>query len=133
MYGKERYEPGRMRKQIVLSVFISLATCVFIFSIISFRGISIDLSAFHPVWLLVGSVLMTLAWMVDATRVFLTARAWNKEIRYRDALKTVLSGYFMSAITPSVTGGSPAQMYVLIRSGLSWGEAGSLVAVCGIL
>jgi len=133
MHGKERYDPGKLRRQIVVSILISLGTTIFIFSLISFRGISVDLSVFHPEWFLMGFIFLILSWTVDAIRVFLSSRVWNKAITFRQALKTVLSGYFMSTITPSATGGSPAQMYVLSRSGLTWGEAGSLVVVCGIL
>jgi len=133
MYEPERYDPGKLRKQIILSILISLGTTIFIFSIISFRGISIDLSVFRVEWLIVGIFFLIFAWMIDAVRVYLNSRAWNKTITFEQALKTVLSGYFMSTVTPSSTGGSPAQMYVLSRSGLTWGEAGSLVVVCGIL
>jgi len=133
MYEPERYDPGKLRKQIILSILISLGTTILIFSIISFRGISIDLSVFRVEWLIVGIFFLIFAWMIDAVRVYLNSRAWNKTITFEQALKTVLSGYFMSTVTPSSTGGSPAQMYVLSRSGLTWGEAGSLVVVCGIL
>jgi uncharacterized membrane protein YbhN (UPF0104 family) len=133
MYEHEQYEPSKLRKQIILSILISLGTTIFIFSIISFRGISIDLSVFRVEWLVCGIIFLILAWIVDAVRVYLSSRAWNKTITFGQALKTVLSGYFMSTITPSATGGTPAQMYVLGRSGLTWGEAGSLVVVCGIL
>jgi uncharacterized protein (TIRG00374 family) len=133
MYEHEQYEPSKLRKQIILSILISLGTTIFIFSIISFRGISIDLSVFRVEWLVCGIIFLILTWIVDAVRVYLSSRAWNKTITFGQALKTVLSGYFMSTITPSATGGTPAQMYVLGRSGLTWGEAGSLVVVCGIL
>ena len=133
MYEHERYDPGKLRKQIIISILISLGTTIFIFSIISFRGISIDLSVFRIEWLIYGIIFLFFAWIVDAVRVYLSSRAWNKKIPFKQALKTILSGYFMSTITPSATGGTPAQMYVLSRSGLTWGEAGSLVVVCGIL
>lgn len=133
MAEARQFDRKRITRQVILSVFISLGTIVFIFSLVSFRGITIDLSSFRSSFFLVGAVLVVIGWMVDATRVWVNVRALGRKIRFRDALTTVLSGYFMSSITPFATGGSPAQMYVLGRAGLTWGEAGSLVVVCGIL
>jgi len=107
-----------------------------IFSSTSFRTISIEeieRTRFDFSFLGLALLVVLLAWFVDASRVCLTARAWGKKIAFRHALTTVLSGYFMSSITPFMTGGSPAQLYVLAQSGLGWGEASSLVVICGIL
>lgn len=131
-----RYDPSRLRRQILIAVFLSLGAIFLIFSFASFRGVSvteIDEMLFQPVFLLVALSSAVAGWFVDSTRIFLTVRAWGRAIRFRDALAAALSTYFMSAITPFLTGGSPAQLLVLARSGLSWGEAGSLVVVCGIL
>ncbi|MEI6157386.1 MAG: lysylphosphatidylglycerol synthase transmembrane domain-containing protein, partial [Atribacterota bacterium] len=129
----QTFNTHKLVKQILYSLFISLGTMAGIFAILSFRGISIDLSSFHPGWLLAGVVFIVMAWFIDALRLLITARAWGKKIPYRNALTAVLSCYFMSAVTPSATGGSPAEMLVMNRSGFSWGEAGSLTAICGIL
>jgi uncharacterized protein (TIRG00374 family) len=133
MSDGQTYNPQKLIKQIIISVFISLGTIIAIFLILSFRGVSIDFSQFQPIWLVGGFVSIIAAWLVDALRLFFTTRAWGKPISYRNSLTGVLSCYFMSAITPSATGGSPAEMLVLNRSGMSWGEAGCLTAICGIL
>ncbi|MBC7218449.1 MAG: flippase-like domain-containing protein [Candidatus Caldatribacterium sp.] len=130
------YDPSRLKRQILIAVFLSLGTILLVFSFASFRGVSvaeIDEILFRPAFLLLALLCVVGAWFVDGTRIFLTARAWGRRIRFRDALAAALSTYFMSAITPFLTGGSPAQLFVLARSGLSWGEAGSFVVICGIL
>jgi uncharacterized protein (TIRG00374 family) len=130
------YEPSRLKRQILLAVFLSLGAIFLVFSLGSLRGVSvteIDELLFRPTFLLLALSFVVMGWFVDGTRIFFTTRAWGKKIRFRDALAAALSTYFMSAITPFLTGGSPAQLFVLARSGLSWGEAGSLVVVCGIL
>lgn len=128
-----RYDPHRLKKQVLIPVFISVATIAFVFSFSSFRGVTLDLSSFQLLPLGIGLVLVVCAWLIDSFRLFLTVRAWGKKIRFSHALQAMLSNYFLSSITPFSTGGSPAQAYVLARRGLTWGEAGSLVTVCGIL
>ncbi|MCS7242985.1 MAG: flippase-like domain-containing protein [Candidatus Caldatribacterium sp.] len=130
------YDPLRLKRQILIAVFLSLGTIFLVFSLAAFRGVSvteIDEALFRPLFLFAALGCVVAGWFVDGTRIFLTARAWGRSIRFRDALAAALSTYFMSAITPFLTGGSPAQLFVLARSGLSWGEAGSFVVICGIL
>lgn len=133
MSDGQSYNPQKIIKQILISVFISLGTIITIFLILSFRGVSIDFSQFQPIWLVGGLVSIIAAWFIDALRLCFTTRAWGKPIFYRNSLTGVLSCYFMSSITPSATGGSPAEMLILNRSGMTWGEAGCLTTICGIL
>ncbi len=133
MFEQKRFERGKLIRQVFLSVFISIVSMALIFLAISWRGIRVDISELHPYWLATGVGIMAGSWLVDGIRLWLSTRAWKKKISFTDAMGTVLSGYFMAAITPFFSGGSPAQMYVLTRSGLSWGEAGSLMVITGVL
>ena len=133
MKSKYSYERNKITKKIFYSIIISLGTVVFIFTYFSYRGTSVPDLSFRILPLIHGALCMVGAWIFDALRIFITVRAWGKIILFRNALSTVLTAYFMSSITPFMLGGGPAQMYVLSRSGLTWGEAGSLVVVCGIL
>ena len=129
----QTYNTQKLIKKILVSILISFGTIIGIFIFTSFRGVTIDFSTFKPLWILAGVASIATAWLADALRLYLTTRAWNKKITYRNSLTGVLSCYFMSSITPSSTGGSPAEMLILNRSGLTWGEAGCLTAICGIL
>ncbi len=133
MNYKRQFEAKKIARQIILSVILSLGMMVFIFSYFSFRDTTVHIVSFRIFPLIIGAFCMVGAWVFDALRIFMTSRGWGKTIRFRDSLSAVLSAYFMSSITPFMLGGAPAQMYVLSRSGLTWGEAGSLVVVCGIL
>lgn len=131
-----RYDPAKIRKRVIFPVLISLGSMAFIFSFSSFLEVSVEeikQTSFRFPFLGIASLILFLTWFIDGLRLYLTARAWNKKIAFRNALFAVLSQYFMSSITPFMTGGSPAQLYILTRSGLGWGEAGSLVVICGIL
>ncbi|WP_427366185.1 lysylphosphatidylglycerol synthase transmembrane domain-containing protein [Candidatus Caldatribacterium saccharofermentans] len=86
-----------------------------------------------PQYLLLAVLLLICGWSCDALRVTVTARIWRKRIRFRDGLTVVLSGYFLSGITPANTGGNVAEIYVLTKSRLSLGEATSLTLVGGAL
>ncbi len=95
-----RYDPHRLKKQVLIPVFISVATIAFIFSFSSFRGVTLDLSSFRLLPLGIGLVLVVCAWLIDSFRLFLTIRAWGKKIRFSHALQAMLSNYFLSSITP---------------------------------
>ncbi len=122
-----------MVKQVFLAVLFSVAGIVLIFSFFSWHEIPTDFTIPYPSFLVLGFGVLVVAWSIDAIRVFLTTRAWGKKIGIGDAYNTVLSAYFFGGITPANAGGSVAEIYVLNRAGLTWGEATSLTAICGIL
>jgi hypothetical protein len=127
------FERNKISKKVHYSIGISLGTIIFIFFYFSCQETIVPDLSFKALPLIVGIFCIFGAWIADALRIFITVRAWGKAILFRDSFNSVLSAYFMSSITPFMLGGGPAQMYVLSRSGLTWGEAGSLVVVCGIL
>ena len=91
MSDGQTYNPQKLIKQILISVFISLGTIIAIFLILSFRGVSIDFSQFQPIWLVGGFVSIIAAWLVDALRLFFTTLVWGKPISYLNILTWVLS------------------------------------------
>ena len=122
-----------MVKQVFVAILFSVAGILLIFSFFSWHEIPTDFTIPYPIYLLLGCGVLVVAWSIDAIRVFLTTRAWGKKISIGDAYTTVLSAYFFGGITPANAGGSVAEIYVLNRAGLTWGEATSLTAICGIL
>ncbi|MGC8777833.1 MAG: lysylphosphatidylglycerol synthase domain-containing protein, partial [Candidatus Caldatribacteriaceae bacterium] len=107
-----RYDPAKIKRKVIFPILISLGSMAFIFSFTSFQGISleeIERTQFNGVFFGVALLVLFSTWMIDGLRVYLTARAWDKKISFHTALSAVLSQYFMSSITPFMTGGSPAQ------------------------
>ncbi len=49
------------------------------------------------------------------------------------SLKTILAYYFLSAITPAVTGGEPLMVYMLKEKGVGVGKGTSIVVIRGVL
>ena len=134
MYGKdEALNPRKILRQFILGVGGSVAALfLIVFSLLRREG-HVDLSLPYPHHLVFGVFLLVLGWSFDALRVKVSVRLWRKKIRFRDGLTAVLSGYFLSGITPANTGGNVAEIYILTRAGLSLSEATSLTLVGGAL
>lgn len=133
MKKPHQFHPKKIKKQIFIALLISISSFIIIFSFFSWQEIPNDFRVRKPIYLFIAMFILVIAWSIDAFRIYFTCKAWNKNIRLRDAFKTVLSGYFFGGITPANAGGSVAEIYVLKQAGLSWGEAGSLTTICGIL
>lgn len=125
--------PRRILRQFLLGVGGSTAALILIILSLFRREGGVIFSIPAPHYLLFGVSLLVLAWTCDALRVSVTVRLWKKRLRLRDGLTVVLSGYFLSGITPANTGGNVAEIYVLVKSGLTLGEATSLTLVGGAL
>ncbi len=125
--------PRKILRQFLLGVGGSAGALTLITLSLFRREGEVTFSIPVPHYLLFGIFLLVLAWSSDALRVSVSVRLWKKRIRFRDGLTVVLSGYFLSGITPANTGGNIAEIYVLAKSGLSLGEATSLTLVGGAL
>ncbi|GEM_PF-860599 len=123
----------KVARQSLLALLASGGSLLALFLWLLSRGESLVFSLPRPLYLGMGALLLVLAWLVDATRLFLTVRAWKKPIPFRQALIVVLLTHFFAHITPSSAGGGVIEIYLLHRLGFTWGEAGSLSLSCGIL
>lgn len=62
-------------------------------------------------------------WVLSASRIHLFVRLLSDRVGYKSSLRASLANLCMAAITPSQTGGGPAQIFVLNREGLSMPES----------
>jgi len=70
-------------------------------------------------YLLLALVLSVIGeWLLSASRIHLFVRLLSDQIGYKSSLRASLANLCMAAITPSQTGGGPAQILVLNREGL---------------
>jgi len=102
-----------------LFVLLSLLgfACVFFFTT---TGESVKaLESFKPEFLFLALVLVLLDFLLGGLRIYVF---FTKEILKRvglfDCIKANLANIFMAAVTPSNTGGGPAQLYILNRRGV---------------
>jgi uncharacterized protein (TIRG00374 family) len=102
-----------------LFVLLSLLgfACVFFFTT---TGESVKaLESFRPEFMVLALVLVALDFLLGGLRIYVF---FTKEILKRvgllDCIKANLANIFMAAVTPSNTGGGPAQLYILNRRGV---------------
>lgn len=81
-------------------------------------------------YLILSVVLVLIPWVTHGGRVYLWNRAFGKDMRPSDALKTVAANDIGSAITPTAVGGGYVKLGFLVRYGFSPGEA-TLVTFLG--
>ncbi|MDR3120444.1 MAG: flippase-like domain-containing protein [Clostridiales bacterium] len=84
-------------------------------------------------WLLCGVLVILLYWFFEALVLQVLTRSLRRGYKFTHSLYTGLVGLFYSAITPFSTGGQPMQLYVMARSGLSAGSAGSILITKSII
>lgn len=72
--------------------------------------------------ILISLVLVSCAWLLDAARFCLLARAAQEHVSLRLGLILTWLNYFGAAITPLQSGGGPFQVYFLYRGGVPIGK-----------
>lgn len=80
----------------------------------------------HPVFVLIILPLVFLDLILGALRVHVFVRKLDRSARLRLSFRANLGNIFMGAVTPSQTGGGPAQLYILHQGGISLAKGMSL-------
>jgi uncharacterized protein (TIRG00374 family) len=81
------------------------------------------LAAAHPGWLALGVVQAGLDAFLGGARIWTCARAIGGRIGLSACALANTGNVFVGAMTPSQTGGGPAQIVLLVRGGLSLAQA----------
>lgn len=101
----------------------SLLGLVGIFSYASFSESLTYLRHLQPFYLIAGSLLSLLDCLLDSARLYALSGALHPPLRFISCFRASVSGIFMGGVTPSQTGGGPAQIYVLYKDGMSFTTA----------
>ena len=91
------------------------------------------LRGFDRRWLAVAAALFVLDFLMAGTRIYLFARKVNPDISYRASVRSCFVNVFVGGVTPSQTGGGPAQIWVMHREGLSLIDSTVVCFVGGFL
>lgn len=91
------------------------------------------LRAVEPAFLAVAGAIMLASWALEAIRLMLLVSALGDRLTLGRAFRITLIGGFMAGVTPFDSGGEPAQVYMLHRSGVGLGESAAAVTVKGLL
>jgi uncharacterized protein (TIRG00374 family) len=86
--------------------------------------------AIRPEYLLLGLALAVLDGLLGALRIHVFAGALHPPLRFRSSLAACLANVFVGGVTPSQTGGGPAQIYVLWKDGMPFAAATVSSVMC---
>lgn len=70
-------------------------------------------------WLVLGGALMLCYAAFEARQYQIMLREMEHPVPYRHCLQFAAVGFYFSSITPSATGGQPAEVYYMARRGIS--------------
>lgn len=116
---------------IALLIICGGATCAVLIK--EFRGQPIleNISRANPLWVILGLGAMAFYSIAEGLNINRGLRLSGCKPRTADCLKYAVTGFFFSAITPSASGGQPAQLYYMKRDGvhLSFGAFSLLSGV----
>ena len=72
-----------------------------------------------PIYIIVGIALMLGYICCEGINIWIILKALDKKTTLRDCLEYGFVGFYFSSITPSSSGGQPAQVYFMKRKGIS--------------
>lgn len=73
----------------------------------------------HPVYMILGLGVMFVFICCEGFNIQSLMRSFGQNLRFSKCLKYAFVGFFFSAITPSSSGGQPAQVYYMKKDGIS--------------
>lgn len=119
-----RVPPGAIRLGIIFFIIASLAGFAALFLITQdLQGSLEGFRRFNLWWAIPCLLLTALDWFGGGLRLWLLAQPLKFEVRYRDCVPIAGATAALASLTPSGTGGGPAQLYGLVRNGASLGRA----------
>ncbi|MGL4373310.1 MAG: lysylphosphatidylglycerol synthase transmembrane domain-containing protein, partial [Turicibacter sp.] len=107
----------KVKKLIGIMIFIGILslTLYFIFKEQSLTSIIQALLAVNPWFIFLGFFMMILFIACDALKLSLVLKEFNFSISFLKTLGYAFVGFYFSSITPSASGGQPAQMYYMSK------------------
>ena len=121
------------KKRIVLFCFFSILIIAIILLATGGPKTWLALQELHGAYLLLAFGLFVAMTFFDILRLQVLTGALGTHIPFLYGLKTILAYYFLSAITPAVTGGEPLMVYMLREKGVGVGKGTCIVVIRGLL
>jgi uncharacterized protein (TIRG00374 family) len=114
-----RFDKKSIKRGLRISLGLSIASVTLIFIFTNPGQTISSLKQIQPLYLLLAILMSSVDWLGGGMRIYVLTQRITKEISYLSCLRSSLANTFMGAVTPSQTGGGPAQIYVLYKEGLS--------------
>lgn len=114
-----------------LILFISLGVAAHILFLLytTDQEILLQLGDIKFRYLIIIALLVLVPWAGHALRMNIWARFLKVKLNYRDALKIAVSTDLGAALTPTIIGGGPIKLGMLLNQGISASKAGIMIAL----
>lgn len=76
------------------------------------------LSSVSLIWLIPALISMSIFILAEGVNIWRTLKLMGYQTRFISGVKYAFSGFFFSSITPSASGGQPAQLFFMSRDGV---------------
>ncbi len=113
-----RFDRSSIKKGLRISLALSIASVALIFIFTRPGETFYAIEQIRPLYLLIALAVASVDWFGGGLRLYVLTRQITREISYGSCVRASLSNTFMGAVTPSQTGGGPAQIYALYKEGL---------------
>ena len=127
---------NKQTKKYILNISIMLiVTGLAIFFVLKDDASAVfDSLATANIWyILIGLGLIMITFLSEALILFVLARLYNDEYKYRQGFFNFMIGRFFCGITPSASGGQFAQAYTFNKQGVSLTSASSILVMMFIV
>jgi uncharacterized protein (TIRG00374 family) len=108
----------RVKPGLAIFLSISVLSSLTIFIIGTKPGTWSSIVHIRPEFALLAGLLMVAHWCFNGLRFKILVNSLGNHVSFRVSLKAFMANIFVSAVTPSQTGGGPVQIYVLNRAGV---------------
>jgi uncharacterized protein (TIRG00374 family) len=108
----------RIKPGLTIFLVLSVLSALVIFFVGAEPGTWTSIRHIRPEYALLAAAAMMCHWGFNALRFRILVNSLDNNVSFRTSLKAFMANVFVSAVTPSQTGGGPIQIYILNRAGV---------------
>lgn len=105
----------------------------FIFRKLSWYDVKEAFASLQPGWFIAGAGAIILSWIFEAVILHNMTNTDQTNVRFGSTFKITMVGLLFNNITPSSTGGQPAQLFMMFKHGVEVSKASSVLLIKFIL
>ncbi len=115
-----------IKKSLISSLVFLLFVIIVFYFIFKKNDIKIVLAIFketNKFYIFLAILIMGSFSLFEALNLRVALKLFGSKVKYKDAYKYALAGFFVSAITPSSSGGDPVQLYLMTKDKIPFSQA----------
>ncbi|MGY3778877.1 lysylphosphatidylglycerol synthase transmembrane domain-containing protein [Isobaculum melis] len=112
-----------------LGIILAFGLFIFLreFRDLSFHEVLEELQHLNWIWVIVGLCCMLMHWAIEAKIIQGLMKRTRENFSFKNAVRIPLIEHLFNAITPFSSGGQPAQLIAMVKSGVDAGISGSVL------